>query len=241
MTVARTTRARRPAPGRPSRSTSTTPGCPASTSSARAPAATTSRSCIRVAVPGARQQGGEAHRARHRAAVPARPVLMALAFLVVYICVATGSSSSATRPATTSPRCSAHPRHRPAGDRLRHPDLGEEAAAARGLDPGPARASRPATRTARSPARRCVYMVDELGIQRRPLLKGAIALGLLPVGVVAAAPLIGGLIQNPHKDNRAVHVPHRLQPGRERRQEGPADPRGRHARSARRTSASAAR
>jgi ubiquinol-cytochrome c reductase iron-sulfur subunit len=45
-----------------------------------------------------------------------------------------------------------------------------------------------------------VYMVDELGIQRRPLLKGAIALGLLPVGVVAAAPLIGGLIENPHKD-----------------------------------------
>jgi ubiquinol-cytochrome c reductase iron-sulfur subunit len=45
-----------------------------------------------------------------------------------------------------------------------------------------------------------VYMVDELGIQRRPLLKGAIAVGLLPVGVVAAAPLIGGLIQNPHRD-----------------------------------------
>ncbi|WP_305786216.1 cytochrome bc1 complex Rieske iron-sulfur subunit [Symbioplanes lichenis] len=44
-----------------------------------------------------------------------------------------------------------------------------------------------------------VYMVDELGVQRRPLLKGAIALGLAPLGVAAAAPLIGGLIENPHK------------------------------------------
>ena len=44
-----------------------------------------------------------------------------------------------------------------------------------------------------------MFTVDELGIQRRPLLKGAIAVGLLPVGVVAAAPLIGGMINNPHK------------------------------------------
>ncbi len=44
-----------------------------------------------------------------------------------------------------------------------------------------------------------VYMVDELGVQRRPLLKGAVALGLLPLGAVAAAPLIGGLIRDPHK------------------------------------------
>ena len=44
-----------------------------------------------------------------------------------------------------------------------------------------------------------VYMVDELAVQRRPLLKGAVALGLLPLGAVAAAPLIGGLIQDPHK------------------------------------------
>ena len=47
-------------------------------------------------------------------------------------------------------------------------------------------------------------MADELGVQRRPLLKGAIALGLAPLGLVAAAPLIGGLIQNPHKDERAA-------------------------------------
>ncbi|GGQ52689.1 cytochrome bc1 complex Rieske iron-sulfur subunit [Couchioplanes azureus] len=43
------------------------------------------------------------------------------------------------------------------------------------------------------------YVADELGVQRRPLLKGAIALGMAPLGVAAAAPLIGGLIQNPHK------------------------------------------
>jgi len=49
-----------------------------------------------------------------------------------------------------------------------------------------------------------VYMVDELGVQRRPLLKGAIALGLAPLGLVAAAPLIGGLIQNPHKDEEPM-------------------------------------
>jgi len=45
-----------------------------------------------------------------------------------------------------------------------------------------------------------VYMTEELGVQRRPLLKGAIGLGLAPLGLVAAAPLIGGLIENPHKD-----------------------------------------
>lgn len=42
-------------------------------------------------------------------------------------------------------------------------------------------------------------MVDELGIKRRPMmLKLAIALGLLPIGAAAAAPLIGGLIKDPH-------------------------------------------
>jgi ubiquinol-cytochrome c reductase iron-sulfur subunit len=44
-----------------------------------------------------------------------------------------------------------------------------------------------------------VYTVDELGIQRRPLLKGAVALGLLPLGAVAVAPIVGGMIENPHK------------------------------------------
>jgi ubiquinol-cytochrome c reductase iron-sulfur subunit len=43
-------------------------------------------------------------------------------------------------------------------------------------------------------------MADETGIARRPLLKGAIVLGLAPV---AAVPLValGGLIQDPHKDD----------------------------------------
>lgn len=43
-----------------------------------------------------------------------------------------------------------------------------------------------------------VNMADELGIKRRPLLRRAALLGLLPVGAVAAAPLIGGLIKDPH-------------------------------------------
>ncbi|GID93551.1 ubiquinol-cytochrome c reductase iron-sulfur subunit [Amorphoplanes digitatis] len=44
------------------------------------------------------------------------------------------------------------------------------------------------------------YLGEEMGVQRRPLLKGAIGLGLAPLGLVAAAPLVGGLIENPHKD-----------------------------------------
>ena len=43
------------------------------------------------------------------------------------------------------------------------------------------------------------YLGDELSVARRPLLKGAIGLGLAPIGLVVAAPLIGGLIENPHK------------------------------------------
>jgi quinol---cytochrome c reductase iron-sulfur subunit len=49
-----------------------------------------------------------------------------------------------------------------------------------------------------------LFVADELGVQRRPLLKGAIGLGLAPIGLVAAAPLIGGLIQNPHKAARPI-------------------------------------
>jgi ubiquinol-cytochrome c reductase iron-sulfur subunit len=48
------------------------------------------------------------------------------------------------------------------------------------------------------------FVVDELGVQRRPLLKGAVALGLAPLGLVVAAPLIGGLIENPHKGSRPM-------------------------------------
>lgn len=39
-------------------------------------------------------------------------------------------------------------------------------------------------------------MVDETGIKRRPLLKGALAAGLLPAGALAVVPL-GGLIEDP--------------------------------------------
>jgi len=73
------------------------------------------------------------------------------------------------------------------------------------------------------------YMVDELGVQRRPLLKGAIVLGLAPLGLVAVAPLIGGLIQNPHKDDEPFMfrtgfdpVPNNNQPVRLTREDGSA-------------------
>ncbi|WP_347404688.1 Rieske 2Fe-2S domain-containing protein [Solwaraspora sp. WMMD1047] len=45
-----------------------------------------------------------------------------------------------------------------------------------------------------------LHMADELGIKRRPLLGVSLLAGLVPVGVVAATPLIGGLIRNPHTD-----------------------------------------
>jgi ubiquinol-cytochrome c reductase iron-sulfur subunit len=47
-----------------------------------------------------------------------------------------------------------------------------------------------------------LYMADELGVKRRPLLGISLLAGLAPVGAVAAAPLIGGLISNPHKNNQ---------------------------------------
>ncbi|MGC9667251.1 ubiquinol-cytochrome c reductase iron-sulfur subunit [Planosporangium sp. 12N6] len=40
-------------------------------------------------------------------------------------------------------------------------------------------------------------MADETGIQRRPLLKGALLVGAAPLGLAAAAPLIGGMIKKP--------------------------------------------
>lgn len=52
-----------------------------------------------------------------------------------------------------------------------------------------------------------LFVADELGVQRRPLLKGAIALGLAPLGLVAAAPLVGGLIQSPHRPDRGEAEP----------------------------------
>ncbi|MFI7577816.1 ubiquinol-cytochrome c reductase iron-sulfur subunit [Micromonospora sp. NPDC049497] len=47
-----------------------------------------------------------------------------------------------------------------------------------------------------------LHMADELGVRRRPLLGVSLLAGLVPVGAVAAAPLVGGLISDPHKDNQ---------------------------------------
>ena len=46
-------------------------------------------------------------------------------------------------------------------------------------------------------------MVDETGIKRRPLLKGALAAGLLPVGAMAVIPL-GALIKDPFEGSPSV-------------------------------------
>ncbi|PZF90086.1 cytochrome bc1 complex Rieske iron-sulfur subunit [Micromonospora deserti] len=45
-----------------------------------------------------------------------------------------------------------------------------------------------------------LYMADELGVKRRPLLGVSLLAGLVPVGAIVAAPLIGGLIRDPHQD-----------------------------------------
>jgi ubiquinol-cytochrome c reductase iron-sulfur subunit len=44
-----------------------------------------------------------------------------------------------------------------------------------------------------------MQMVDETGIKRRPLLKGALAVGAAPLGVMALVPL-GALIKDPHPE-----------------------------------------
>jgi len=49
-------------------------------------------------------------------------------------------------------------------------------------------------------------MVDELGIRRRQLLAKAALLGMLPLGLAVAAPLIGGLIKNPHNPDILEHT-----------------------------------
>jgi ubiquinol-cytochrome c reductase iron-sulfur subunit len=46
-----------------------------------------------------------------------------------------------------------------------------------------------------------VNMADETGITRRPLLKGALVLGLAPVALVPLVSIIGGFIKDPHKGN----------------------------------------
>ncbi|WP_406042478.1 Rieske (2Fe-2S) protein [Micromonospora sp. NBC_00898] len=47
-----------------------------------------------------------------------------------------------------------------------------------------------------------LYLADEMGVRRRPLLGISLLAGLAPVGAVVAAPLVGGLISNPHKNNQ---------------------------------------
>jgi len=50
-------------------------------------------------------------------------------------------------------------------------------------------------------------MVDELGVKRRPLLGMAALAGMAPLGVVLAAPLVGGLINDPHHHgNPLIHT-----------------------------------
>jgi ubiquinol-cytochrome c reductase iron-sulfur subunit len=51
-----------------------------------------------------------------------------------------------------------------------------------------------------------VNMGDELGIKRRPLLAGAMLLGAAPLGLAAAAPLIGALIKDPHHPDVLFHT-----------------------------------
>ncbi|MEQ4302136.1 Rieske 2Fe-2S domain-containing protein [Plantactinospora sp. B6F1] len=59
-----------------------------------------------------------------------------------------------------------------------------------------------------------LYMADEMGVRRRPLLGVSLLAGLAPVGAVAAAPLIGGLIEQPHKNNQMFVTGWRPQDGR---------------------------
>ena len=47
-----------------------------------------------------------------------------------------------------------------------------------------------------------LYLADELGVKRRPLLGVSLLAGLAPVAAVAAAPLVGGLISDPHKNKQ---------------------------------------
>ncbi|MCW3842398.1 Rieske 2Fe-2S domain-containing protein [Micromonospora yasonensis] len=59
-----------------------------------------------------------------------------------------------------------------------------------------------------------LFLADEMGIRRRPLLGVSLVAGLLPVGAVVAAPLIGGLITNPHKNNQMFTTGFKPQDGK---------------------------
>ncbi|AVT39458.1 ubiquinol-cytochrome c reductase iron-sulfur subunit [Plantactinospora sp. BB1] len=59
-----------------------------------------------------------------------------------------------------------------------------------------------------------LYLADEMGVRRRPLLGISLLAGLAPVGAVAAAPLIGGMIEQPHKNNQMFTTGWKPQDGR---------------------------
>jgi ubiquinol-cytochrome c reductase iron-sulfur subunit len=47
-----------------------------------------------------------------------------------------------------------------------------------------------------------VNMGEEIGVRRRPLVVGSLLLGLAPVAIAAGAPLVGGMIKDPHRRER---------------------------------------
>ena len=51
-----------------------------------------------------------------------------------------------------------------------------------------------------------VNLVEETGIARRPLLRRAALVMALPVGAVAVAPIVGGLIKDPHHPDVLFHT-----------------------------------
>ena len=110
------------------------------------------------------------------------------------------------------------------------PHLGQEAAAARRSRSRTATTAVAATTSSRSPAQTMVYMVDET---RHPAPAAAQG-GDRCCRPGAArrwsrpAPLIGGADQEPAQGRPAVLFHDRVGPGAQRRQAGPADPRGRH-------------
>jgi ubiquinol-cytochrome c reductase iron-sulfur subunit len=47
-----------------------------------------------------------------------------------------------------------------------------------------------------------LYMADEIGVRRRPLLGISLLAGLAPVGAVATVGLLGGFVEDPHKNRQ---------------------------------------
>lgn len=51
-----------------------------------------------------------------------------------------------------------------------------------------------------------VHAADETTIARRPLLKGAVVLGLAPVGAAVGVAAVGGLVKDPHRTEMLFHT-----------------------------------